>query len=256
MNWTTTMGKIIKMEKWKDGKVEKLKTKIPKDLVIGNKWPQMMVKGKSITIDQAKEIIFRTDRFFVDFHKSSGGNNDKWNKWARNIFGYSKLLNNKEFDTNNKEFDIEEFRVKFEKSLKFLQTEYVHNSWASCAYVYGPYGWCHPDGKIYYCDNVGKWPSVEAIVKDWQMIIEAFPFLDLTLTIFDGESCNEKKSPIFSLKIKDEKIEFTDNHLKSDIDDDSRPLLFLTRREQGLPDSWIKEFGYKSREIIEKYLTL
>ncbi len=28
------------------------------------KWPQMLVTGDSLTIEQAKEIIRRTDRFF------------------------------------------------------------------------------------------------------------------------------------------------------------------------------------------------
>ena len=51
------------------------------------KWPQMMVTGKHVTLEQAKEIIFRTDPFLVDTSKYSGGNAHEFNAWYRKEAG-------------------------------------------------------------------------------------------------------------------------------------------------------------------------
>ena len=44
------------------------------------KWPQMIVTGKRVTVDQAKEIIFRTDSFLSDASDYSGGNARNFNR--------------------------------------------------------------------------------------------------------------------------------------------------------------------------------
>lgn len=44
---------------------------------IATKWRQMIVTGTPVTVDQAKEIIRRTDRFI---YRGDGGNNHEYNK--------------------------------------------------------------------------------------------------------------------------------------------------------------------------------
>jgi hypothetical protein len=80
-------------------------------------------------------------------------------------------------------------------------TEYVQNSWISTSFIGGPHGWCWPDGRIAYVDNVGKWPSVEAVLRDWSTLAEAFPFLDLAATLINGECC-EDTVPIVTILVK------------------------------------------------------
>ena len=43
------------------------------------KWSQMIVTGKNVTVEQAKDIIFRTDYFLTDPSKYSAGNDDQFN---------------------------------------------------------------------------------------------------------------------------------------------------------------------------------
>lgn len=42
------------------------------------KWPQMIVTGASVTREQAKEIIIRTDPFFSDIAPYAGGNDQEF----------------------------------------------------------------------------------------------------------------------------------------------------------------------------------
>lgn len=42
------------------------------------KWPQMIVTGASVTGEQAKEIIIRTDPFFSDIAPYAGGNDQEF----------------------------------------------------------------------------------------------------------------------------------------------------------------------------------
>lgn len=59
------------------------------------KWPQMIVTGKPVTIDQAKEIIFRTDSFLTSSDEFAGGNNREFNEWysiyTQNLINTSKF---------------------------------------------------------------------------------------------------------------------------------------------------------------------
>jgi hypothetical protein len=55
--------------------------------IILTKWPQMIVWGDPVTIDQAKNIILRTDSFITSMSNYSGGNNHNWNKRIKSILG-------------------------------------------------------------------------------------------------------------------------------------------------------------------------
>lgn len=153
------------------------------------KWPQMIVTGEPVTADQAKDIIFRTDSFLTDPWEHAGGNDRHFTKLYRELSG----LNTIEWE------DTTALRNK----IGFIYTEYVTNDWGSCSFIYGAHGWCHPDGKIFFQDNVGKWPSVEEILDDWTRVAEAFPYLDLTVTLMSGESCEFGESvPLQNIRVK------------------------------------------------------
>ena len=47
------------------------------------KWPRHLVTGKPLTVEQAKEVIRRTDTFFGGW----GGNNHDYNRWVRDAVG-------------------------------------------------------------------------------------------------------------------------------------------------------------------------
>lgn len=42
------------------------------------KWPQMLTTGEKLTVDQAKEIIRRTDDFFSSLSEFSSGNDHNY----------------------------------------------------------------------------------------------------------------------------------------------------------------------------------
>lgn len=210
------------------------------------KWPQMLVWGQPVTVEQAQDIILRTDDFLTDLYEHSGGNNHKWNTWARKTLGLDGLKNNWELQ--------EELR----KAVGCVRTSYLRNDWASCCYVYGPHGWCHSDGTIGFVDNVGKWPSAEELVSDWTALAEAFPFLDLHATFMTGESCEEDIQPRFTLRVKGGKVEMLEPVLPSadempKIDRSDVAMLARmnsNRGEQGLPDDWIHIYAERLKPHI------
>lgn len=153
-----------------------------------------------------------------------------------------------------------ETQDKIREALGFITTEYVSNSWASCAFIYGPHGWCSPDGTILYVDNVGKWPSVQDVFNDFVILAKAFPYVALTATLMNGEECEEGILPVITFVVENGSVRLTDEHesfhyaTKGTPDrsiDHAISQLGFFGREQGLPDEWIIEYGQKITPIIE-----
>lgn len=219
------------------------------------KWPQMLVWGQPVTREQARDIIYRTDDFFWEFSAYGGGNNHEWNKWARETLGIQAVLDQADTQPEAARWrytcDIES---EVRELGQFVSTSYVRNSWASCAFIFGPHGWVHPDGKIGYVDNVGKWPSADEIFEDWQVLATAFPYLDLTVTLMSGESCEDDAEPVVSFRVKDGKVLVLEVPVLPDsqahANMPSRRTESLMARfavgshfEQGLNDAWIVDRG-------------
>lgn len=210
------------------------------------KWPQMIVTGKSVTIEQAKDIIFRTDSFLISTSKYEGGNNKQFNQSYREVSGLNKL---------DGKWDILQ---KLKEELGCVETTYVTNDWASCCFIFGPHGWCHPNGKIKYIDNVGKWPSPEELIEDWTKLATAFPYLDLNVTLMSGESSEDDIQPVFNIRVVNGTVTIEEPNLsvhentclKRDFSQFS-----LDRKEQGLPLDWILEFAAKVNNTITRLLT-
>lgn len=222
------------------------------------KWPQMLVAGKPVTVEQAQDIILRTDDFLTDVSDYRGGNNHRWNAWAADVLGYAGL---KEKLGQN----LWEFQSRLREALGHVSTEYVSNSWASCAFIYGPHGWCHPDGTIAHVDNVGKWPSAEEVHADWVRLAQAFPWLDLAATLMSEESSGgpdgEVGAPVVTFIVKDGGVTVAQQPVEVEVAMPKRNLdaalarLHHGGREQGLPDDWMEAYAERTRPIVAKLLS-
>ncbi len=173
------------------------------------KWPQMYTTGKPVALDQAKEIIRRTDKFFT---LGVNGNDKEFIKSLKTKlsipFGYFDFDDFSKFDKNKFENDMCKWRSHWNP----IQTQYVHNDWVSSCFSEGPHGWCHPDGTIGFVDNIGKWPTVESVYDDWVKIAKEFTFLEVGVTLMNCES-SEAEDPDFNAEkvvsffIKDGSVE-------------------------------------------------
>lgn len=175
------------------------------------KWPALVVKGKPVTKDQAKEIIVRTSGFYF------GCNDREWESIINElIFGIRATSN--EFDKLLKEkhgIDEKDFNkfweVKesyYEKYSPVKNLEYLTNSRISSAWIGGPHGWCSWNGKIGCSNyNIGKYPSVTDVYNEWVEIAKAFPFLDLKCQLMNGEAGeDEVPVPVVEFEVKDGEV--------------------------------------------------
>lgn len=168
------------------------------------KWPQMYTTGERVTLAQAEEIIRRTETFIVGGH---GGNDHAWNRTMAKrlrLVNFTDYTDPKWVDRLRSQNMREEWarQERWAELWGAFDTQYVHNSWMSCAYIGGPHGWCHPDGRIWYQDNVGKWPSVEEVLADWAKIACEFPFLKLAATLMDAEWCEDAPRPVVTIRVE------------------------------------------------------
>lgn len=235
------------------------------------KWPQMLASGDTVTIEQAKEIIFATDTSLTHLHLS--GNDREFEDWFLKESGYEKFAydykDRSQMTKEEKKRDTELSQLRctawdqFLNRANFLSTEYVHNSWASCAYIYGPHGWCHPSGKISFTDNVGKWPSVDEIASDWKKIAARWPFLNLWVTLMNAEHCDKNAVPVVTMYISNGTVEYYEGTTEPIKDVEPRTdfelglnmrMIISNRytREHGLPQDWIEEFIEEIRPIVDQ----
>lgn len=217
------------------------------------KWPQLIITGEPVPEKWTKDIIFRTDTFFDSISRYAGGNNHGWNEWAHEQLGYDLLFKLESELGTTKYYEAVD---KLRRELGFVQTNYITNSWASCAYVYGPHGWCSPKGEICHVDNVGKWPSAEMIYNDLLMLAAAFPYLNLTATVMSGEMGEALKEPLITFVVRAGEVLITDDHQAHHFnvtmpERDAAAMLLSMSREQGLPDRWITEFGEKTKPVVK-----
>lgn len=164
------------------------------------KWPQCVINGNKITEKQALEIIRRTDSFFFGY----GGNDTQFNKKAE------KICKRPDYNDFGEDWNkYQEAREIFEEKWGLVETNYINNDWISCCWVGGYHGWCHPDGTIAFCNNIGKWPDVEEVYEDLYVLGKNFPFLNLTCTLMNGEEgyCD---TSLVTMKLANGNVEFID----------------------------------------------
>ena len=220
------------------------------------KWPQMLVTGQSVTPEQAKEIIFRTDHFLTDTYDLAGGNEKDFTEWYQKRAGLNRYQADWRAEANTEEDKIKRqrnwpFGRLVKERIGHVETSYVTNDWASCCFVWGPHGWCSPEGRIHFVDNVGKWPSVEDVFSDWKTLAAAFPFLNLVATLMSGEGGDEEAQPAVNIVVQDGQARLEKGDLsvhRKDMAhrrnwDDLPAVMFKARKELGLPEEWYEEFA-------------
>jgi hypothetical protein len=185
------------------------------------KWPALVVRGKSVTPEQAMEILIRTSS------PSYSSNDSEFDRQLNEFLydlkyqgqGYEALdtaivskLGIDSSEGTSKHFrEIWDYRDKVEEDHGILQLQYLYNSQIVSCWVGGPHGWCNWDGTIFSNNyNIGKWPSVEEVFKEWKIIAKTFPFLDLRCQLMNHEAdCEDMVSipgPVVEFKVKDGKV--------------------------------------------------
>lgn len=209
------------------------------------KWPQMLTVGQPVTGEQAKEVIRRTDHFFV--WPEYSGNDKAYCAWVIAKLGIPAAAVSCDPASLAQ---ARERRAVWRQEWGLVETGYVHNDWISCSYIFGPHGWMNPDGRILFVDNVGKWPTVGEILADWTVLARAFPFVQLDSVLMDREHGEEGREPVVGFHVEGGKVEVFDpageaalvSSMMQTGDAVEASRLFLPN-EQGIPRSWIKEWG-------------
>jgi hypothetical protein len=225
----------------------------------------MLVAGKPVTEEQAREIIRCTDSFF----SYPSGNDHSWIEHVTRVLWMApdSYYEEENFEARIARFDVaQNYRDRWHARWGYLRTEYVHNDWMSSSFVGGPHGWMHPDGSIGYTDNVGKWPSVAALFDDWKAIAERWPFLELGVCLMSGESSEEDKTPIVGFSVTEGRVTPVDPTpgLEVVFKDYPRPqprdfeaavfgvaYLHPRDREHGVPPAWLSTWSLRAEELMK-----
>ncbi len=206
------------------------------------KWPAMLVTGASVTPDQAKEIIRRTDSAFTH---GLYGNDREHLKMVASKLRIPHSIHSDLGDGGLQPGEFYKAREEWGFAWGVLDLYYISNHWVSSSYVFGPHGWCHPGGKVFHFKNVGKWPSVDELAQDWLLVAEAFPFLDLSATFFDREYCEEDPVPMVTIRVCHDNVTIHPGEtnalpLVEPLPDNE---IFNSGSECGLPLSWFDDWA-------------
>jgi hypothetical protein len=89
------------------------------------------------------------------------------------------------------------------------------------------------------------------------VLLAAFPYLEVGVTLLDGESCEQEAKPVVSFLVGGGKVRVVDPAVEDVHAGFVKPVPsgidnFLAHRgnpsrEQGIPDQWIVEMGRKLR---------
>lgn len=142
-----------------------------------DKWPRLIVDGKSVTADQAEQILIRTNGWYLHC------NDPQWEEGARKILGMVDMFAEMDHSRRDEPGYISSLIDESDRAmdaLGVLRLQYLDNNRIATSYFGGVHGWCNWNGRIGCADyNIGKWPSVDEITMDWKRIARAFPFLSL-----------------------------------------------------------------------------
>lgn len=152
------------------------------------KWPRLLVVGDPVTVEQANEIIFRTNDWWAT-------SNSK--KFEKSIY--------KALDIETNQYGWPQISKNFLDLYRILDLNYLNNARILSSWIGGPHGWCDLGGKI-FCNtwNIGKWPEVEEVLEDWETIAEAFPYLRLKSELVTDEGEGES---VIGFRVSKGKVE-------------------------------------------------
>lgn len=159
------------------------------------KWPAMVVVGDPVEPDEAAIINVRTSSM----------------EWSSNDHDFKRELNELlglssvdpwEFDDVQQRFAAYDAFKAVEARYGVLDLQYLRNQNVVSSWIGGPHGWCSWSG--YICTtsyNIGKWPSVDDVAREWRLIARAFPKLKLKCQLYSGETCEEQIVPLVEFSV-------------------------------------------------------
>lgn len=185
-----------------DKEEEKLFPQLPKEMAdLGlPKWPQIMIVGDNVTEEQALDIILRTDKFITGISESISRRFEPLREMIQKHSGMDSIVKaankkKKELDHEGIGFFLQYHAQKhIRDALGFCAMGCIHNTWAASSYLHGAYGFCSPEGKIFYCDNSrGSYPSTQSYYEDLISLAKAFPYLRFKTSMYGGEHCDDNE---------------------------------------------------------------
>lgn len=134
------------------------------------KWPAARLYGPAVTVEQALDIILRTDSSLSSLAWMC--NDTRFENHLRHMIG-------------RRENDDWEVLEDYQKNYGHVRLEYMASHWVASSYIFGPHGPVHPDGTLGFAINFGKYPTVEEVESDLKAMSAAFPYLDFHLFLWD-----------------------------------------------------------------------
>lgn len=186
------------------------------------KWPRLVVVGESITPEQAAEVIFRTtDWSHIHSHDQA---------WDAVVWSGVGLPYTIVFQDSHARVEFDDTSIEYQQAVRVINTEievihlsYLHNEQIASTWIGGRHGWCQWNGQIITSNyNIGKWPSAEHVLEDWEMIASTFPFLNLRAQLWADEGRTNENDDADIL------VEYTVKHgTVSVIEDPREPLAIV-----------------------------
>lgn len=158
------------------------------------KWPHVLVWGKSVTPEQAEEVILRTHCFPFSTNAHD----------ARDIFEKKMGIAGDAYGRDwRARWESEQVAARKIRSLYGHGIEYLYNANVMSSYAWGPGGWIHWEGTVgSQGKNIGKWPQIEEVYDEWVLIAKTFPYLDLTCHLHPDEGVDGLDNPLVEFRIQ------------------------------------------------------
>jgi hypothetical protein len=173
-------------------------------------YPRMLVTGSPVGEAQAMEIIRRTDRLFGSLTSNDYPYLVRLARQLR-IPLWEQYDPRGDGDHQAALRRWEEAHRRWLAAWGYIETEYVTNDWISDQFPFGPHGWCHPDGTIGHIDRVGKGQVAEEVYSDWCRLSQAFPFLDLGVSLArEGRYEGEMDAPQVGFLVRGGQVQVVD----------------------------------------------
>ena len=152
------------------------------------KWSCLVVSGEPVTEEEAAEIIIRTDGLYWIANDTD---------MVREMYQVLGV------EVGDHGWPVSGALDGIRKELMVIETiEYLKNQRIISAWVGGPHGWCDWNGTI-GCNtfNIGKYPSIAAVLDEWKQIAHAFSWLTLRSQLFSGAQCEPSVIPLIEFNI-------------------------------------------------------
>lgn len=180
------------------------------------KHPLIAIVGRPVSEDAAREIIRRTDAFFVKQERRSGhvsyasDGSIRWTPphaegcqkcrddlvWARRVEEAAKMPDRRSRRLRQNEDVLAAWR---QANGVFECLEFT-NSWISAASV--PGGWCPPDGSMQSVMAGFRWPRGDVLQSDAERIAKQFPSIQFTATVLDTAWYPDDPTPVWEIHVE------------------------------------------------------